>query len=112
MNFNSYIVKTKNGIDIDDYISQSFLRSESCRSHLRDVYKDSVDRFLPDRNENTDLRITVAEPKKKQHDFLVWWNQNLLLFIEIAGVTGSILKWRSGRLATKVYSYTIKITSE
>lgn len=105
-------MKSKQGIDLDDYLSQSFARSESHRSHIRNVYKDSVDRFLPDRNENIDLKITVGETKKKeQQDFLVWWDQKLLLFIEVVGITGSIVNWRSGRLTTKVclYCYIFKI---
>lgn len=61
-----------------------------------------MDDFIIEINQSFEkkpVNTLLKETKATRHK---WWKQNLLLLVEVTGITGSVSKYRNGRLETKV----------
>jgi len=80
-------------------------KSESFQKHLMDVEKDAGSNFLLDENESDHDGDIGRERLESGHfefakSSTYWWNQNLLLLIEVLQINASINKYRSGKTMT------------
>ncbi len=81
-------------------------RSKSFMDHIEDVYKEDIQRNnrFNQATDNDDLKKAPSSLASKQakYNSTKWWNQTLLLVIEIIQITGTVNKYRSERLTTEV----------
>lgn len=79
-------------------------KSESFMKHLMDVEKDGGSNFLLDENDD-EIHITGGKIDTAQSEIIgkysrYWWNQNLLLIIEILQINASINKYQNNKIMT------------
>ena len=80
-------------------------KSESFQKHLMDVDKDGGSNFLLDDVDNDNDDDLLRERLESGHfDFgkhsTYWWNQNLLLIVEILQIHASVNKYQNGKTMT------------
>lgn len=98
----------------DDLVNLSDVldKSESYMDHLRDVEKEGGDNFIEEEKVEVNkmgIPLNAKQNERSEHQN-EWWNQNLILLGEIAGIQGAIRTYKSGRRTTNVkilYAYMV-----
>jgi len=95
----------KNPIQGDQDDSPQKSASDSFMEHLKDVDSSQKGHFKEDEDESINKRetrtdIPAMENRREIND---WWNQNLILLVEILDTSISLKSFRNGALSTKVF---------
>jgi len=80
-------------------------KSESYIEHLKDIARDQPEIFIDEEKPDELGRQNLENMERKNKDKKPWCDQNLLLLIEIIGVSIAIRKYKSGRLVTEVSNF-------
>lgn len=81
-------------------------RSRSYDEHMKDVERDVNNHFIEEeKTDPKELLETCYIGKRKHSAPRDWWNQNLLLLIEIVEISVSVRKFKSGRQTSHVKDF-------
>ena len=89
---------------IEDDNSASTPNSESYIDHLMDVVRDAPDHFIEEEKTNIQSESLLANCMAKEMPVEVneWWQQNLILLVEIIDANIGVRKYKGGRIVTEV----------
>ncbi len=90
--------------EINDVGVDPFSKSRSFIEHIKDVVRDPAKAFIEEEgpNNNSNCSKLMKDLDEMRDNTKPWWEQNLLLFVELIGVFGTIQQYKSGRIVSEV----------